>query len=266
MDADGPSPRPEWIARLQARADAAPQAARVDLYAAPTQGRARFGSIEPALAIDIADAGLPLSRASDGWEVGAPLDAALERIARWLGEQPLAPRWRDERLPVVDDGGRVLGAIERSVVRRLGIATHAVHLVGSTHDARVWVQQRALDKAVDPGRWDTLMGGLMAAGESVAATLERETWEEAGLRLAQLEQLAGFGHFSVRRPVPDGYMVEHIHCFEARVPAGLQPLNRDGEVLRFEALAPDALERRLQDDAFTLEAALVLLRRGPARR
>lgn len=266
MDADGPSPRPEWIERLQARADAAPQAARVDLYAALTQGRARFGSIEPALAIDIADAGLPLSRASDGWEVGAPLDAALERIARWLGEQPLAPRWRDERLPVVDDGGRVLGAIERSVVRRLGIATHAVHLVGSTHDARVWVQQRALDKAVDPGLWDTTMGGLMSAGESVAETLERETWEEAGLRIGQLQGVREFGRITVRRPVAEGYLVEHIHCFEALLPQGLAPANQDGEVMRFEAVGADALDAWLEAERFTVEAALVLLRWKDGRR
>ena len=262
-DSPGP-PVPQWIVRLRERAATGPLRPRAPLYA--SGARVPFGSLEPVLAQRLVDAGLPLRRVDAGWEVGTPLDAALERIARWLSAHLLAGRWRGERLPVLDDAGCELGAIERAVVRPLGIATHAVHLVGETTHGRVWVQQRALDKAVDPGRWDTLMGGLMAAGESVAATLERETWEEAGLRLAQLERLAGCGQFSVRRPVPDGYMVEHIHCFEARVPAGLQPVNRDGEVLRFEALAPDALERRLQDDAFTLEAALVLLRRGTARR
>jgi len=42
-------------------------------------------------------------------------------------------------------------------VRTLGIATQAVHLVGTTPGGSVWVQQRAFDKAVDPGLWDTLM-------------------------------------------------------------------------------------------------------------
>jgi len=29
--------------------------------------------------------------------------------------------------------------------------------------AAIWVQQRALDKANDPGLWDTLMGGMVSA-------------------------------------------------------------------------------------------------------
>ena len=53
-------------------------------------------------------------------------------------------------------------------------------------------------------------------------------------------------------------MVEHIEVFEAVVPDGLVPVNRDGEVERFERLAPPALIERLQADRFTLEAALIL--------
>ena len=33
-----------------------------------------------------------------------------------------------------------------------------MHLVGETSDGHFWVQQRALNKANDPGQWDTLMG------------------------------------------------------------------------------------------------------------
>ena len=54
-------------------------------------------------------------------------------------------------------------------------------------------------------------------------------------------------------------MIEHIEVFEAVVPRGLEPVNRDGEVDRFEALMPAELIGRMQDDAFTLEAALILI-------
>lgn len=255
---------PAWITRLQARADVSPSVARGALSA--SGGSACIGSIAPALARRIAGAGLPLVDTGDGWQIDAPLDASLERIARWLSIEVLNGRWRDERLAVADEAGRVLGAIERAAVRPLGIATHAVHLVGHGDDGTVWVQQRALDKAVDPGLWDTTMGGLMAAGESVADTLARETWEEAGLRLEQLEAVRPFGRITVRRPVDEGYMVEHIHCFEARVPKGLAPANQDGEVIGFEAVGADALDARLQADRFTVEAALVLLRWREGRR
>jgi 8-oxo-dGTP pyrophosphatase MutT (NUDIX family) len=106
----------------------------------------------------------------------------------------------------------------------------------------------------------------MCAQESVQQTLERETWEEAGLRMDQLEELGSVGTLTVRRPLPDGYMVEHIHMFEACVPDGLLPVNQDGEVERFDCLAVPVLIEGLQSGRFTLEAALIharwLRRRG----
>ena len=109
------------------------------------------GSIEPALAQRMAEAGLPITPSGRLWCVVGEGDASLAAIARWLDENRLAARWRGELLAVTDDDGMVHGAIERAAVRPLGITTHAVHLVGRRADGRVWIQQRALDKATDPG-------------------------------------------------------------------------------------------------------------------
>jgi hypothetical protein len=54
-------------------------------------------------------------------------------------------------------------------------------------------------------------------------------------------------------------MVEHIHMFAAVVPESMWPVNQDGEVERFECLGVDELWQRLRGDAFTLEAALILV-------
>jgi 8-oxo-dGTP pyrophosphatase MutT (NUDIX family) len=243
-----------WLARTRQRAAMPPSSPRQPLLV----GAAKVGSVEPAVAQRLRDAGLPLREAAVGWQVVGETDAALARIAGALREAGLAGKWRDELLAVNDGNGQVLGAIERAVARRLGITTHAVHLVGHDPAGGCWVQQRALDKATDPGLWDTLMGGLMAAGESVATTLERETWEEAGLRLEQLAGLRPQGQLTIRRPVAEGYMVERIHIATATVPAGVVPRNLDGEVERFECIGRPLLEARLLADEFTLEAALVL--------
>jgi hypothetical protein len=76
----------------------------------------------------------------------------------------------------------------------------------------------------------------------------------------------------VRRPLSNGYMIEHIHVHAAVIPAGLTPLNQDGEVAAFERLSIDELHERLHSGVFTLEAALILAdalqqlsKRGPAR-
>lgn len=245
-----------WQASLQQRAALPAAAHRAPLTLAQTF--ARIGSVEPALAESLAQAGLPLRQSGVEWQVAAPADASLAAIARWLHRNGLGGHWRDELLDVNDDAGTPVAVIERAAVRALGITTFAVHLVGACRDGRVWVQQRAFDKATDPGLWDTTMGGQVGAGESPADTLERETWEEAGLRLAQLQGLGFVERIAVRRPVPEGYMDELIDVYEATVPDGVVPVNQDGEVHRFESLPPAELVSRLRANAFTLEAALIL--------
>lgn len=271
---------PEWLAELRARADRPAlrrrEPLRFDSAASSTRTAtkspwvdASIGSVEPDLAGRMVAAGLPLRPEHDGWTLEPPADAALHRLAHWLHANGLCSSWRNELLDVDDERGHRVGVVERAAVRPLGIATRAVHLVGRTPAGEVWVQQRARDKAVDPGLWDTTMGGLVAAGEGIAATLARETDEEAGLAIGALQGLAPAGRISIRRPVADGYMVERIEIFEAVVPRTLQPVNRDGEVERFECLAPDALLERLRAGEFTLEAALILAeflqRRGHLR-
>lgn len=253
-----PAPSPEhWLVRLQRRADAPPLQPRIALRLAGADDTA-VGSVEPALAAALAADGLPVRIGASGCVVEGDPDASLERLAQWLHENGRASRWRNERLAVCDAAGRVHAAIERAAVRPLGITTQAVHLVGRRADGGWWLQRRALDKATDPGLWDTLMGGLVAAGEDIATTLARETWEEAGLRVDALAALAPLGRITVRRPVTEGYMVEHIEMFQAWLPARLQPLNQDGEVMAFECIDAAALRERLAADRFTLEAALIL--------
>lgn len=245
---------PAWLAAAQARADLPPLHERAPLDI----GGAVCGSIEPALAERLAEAGLPLCRSAGGWRIEAPVSASLASIAEWLHRNGFAGRWRDELLAVVDNAGRVLADVERAVVRALGIATVAVHLVGATSDGRVWVQQRALDKATDPGLWDTLMGGQVAAGETVETSLRRETMEEAGLDIGTLRDLRQTASLTVRRPVAEGYMVETIAVFDGVVGNGVEPRNLDGEVETFACLDRAELRERLAAGRFTLEATLIL--------
>jgi 8-oxo-dGTP pyrophosphatase MutT (NUDIX family) len=244
---------PLWLDDLRRRAAQPPLQAREPLRL----GKAEIGSIEPAMARRMADDGLPLQAAGGAWQIGSHDDTTLAELASWLREQGLASRWRNELLPVTDTDGRSQGAIERAAVRPLGITTHAVHLVGRHADGRFWVQQRAHDKATDPSMWDTLVGGLMAAGETVMSTLERETWEEAGLRLSELDGLQQIGHLQIRRPVEEGYMVERATLFQAVLPRRLAPQNQDGEVAAFACIDAATLSADLAAGRYTLEAALI---------
>jgi 8-oxo-dGTP pyrophosphatase MutT (NUDIX family) len=246
-----------WLSRVLARSDEPPRAPREPLWAHD----ALIGSVEPGF---FARMDLPpalVQRNSSGWQLQGDITATLGVIARAMRDAGLAHTWRDEQLAVTDDRGRTLGTVERAAVRPLGITTFAVHLAGVSPDGCHWVQQRAFTKANDPGLWDTLMGGLVSAADSLEQALERETWEEAGLRIEQLRDLRYGGRIATRRPSTDvrgGYIVEYIDWYRCVVPEGFAPANQDGEVQQFALLGESELADKLQAYEFTLEAALVL--------
>ena len=87
-----------------------------------------------------------------------------------------------ELLPVVDAEGRVLGQATRGECHGGARLLHpVVHL--HVFDARgcLYLQKRPSWKDVQPGRWDTAVGGHMVAGETVEEALRREAAEELGL-------------------------------------------------------------------------------------
>lgn len=195
----------------------------------------------------------------------APADAitdALNTLAAALRDAGLCGPWRNEQLAVTNPQGEVVGTVERGAVRVLGIATRAVHLVGLAPDGRMWVQKRSMTKPNNPGLWDTLMGGMVSAADSLPQALARETWEEAGLRVEALQGLRHGGHVDFSRPSREGggagYMRERIDWFCAQVPGDMEPNNQDGEVERFDLLSLDGLRAKVAQGLFTLEAGLVI--------
>ncbi|MET1116810.1 MAG: NUDIX domain-containing protein [Comamonas sp.] len=261
---------PAWVARERAIANQPPLLPREALYVADQAvGSVQRGLLPDlglenlrAMGIDIAprNAGAAL-----GWELqaeaGDGATLALNRLAQVLRADGRCGPWRDEQLAVRHPEGQCLATVERGAVRVLGIATEAVHLVGVAPDGRLWVQQRAASKAMYPGRWDTLMGGMVSAQDSLDTALARETWEEAGLQLAQLQDLRQGGVFELNQPSDEGdgcgYIRERIHWYVATVPEGVVPGNQDGEVQGFALLPPAQVQLWAGEQKFTPEAALV---------
>jgi isopentenyldiphosphate isomerase len=94
----------------------------------------------------------------------------------------------DELFPLVTETGEVIGSVKRCEAHGNPARIHpVVHCLVTSGDGRLLLQLRSQDKDVQPGRWDSSVGGHVGYGEPVDAALRREIAEEIGLDSAALE-------------------------------------------------------------------------------
>jgi isopentenyldiphosphate isomerase/intracellular septation protein A len=89
---------------------------------------------------------------------------------------------QEEWFDIVDAEGRVLGKAPRSACHgQKGLLHPVVHLHVLNAQDRLFLQKRSPEKQIQPGKWDTAVGGHVLSGEGVEAALQREAEEELGL-------------------------------------------------------------------------------------
>lgn len=81
----------------------------------------------------------------------------------------------------MDDTGRVVAAVPRSVMRRDNLAHLVVAVVVRDPAGRVYVHRRTATKDVFPGLHDAMVAGTVVAGEEPEAAALRELEEELGI-------------------------------------------------------------------------------------
>jgi isopentenyldiphosphate isomerase len=88
----------------------------------------------------------------------------------------------EEIFPLVDESGRVVGQATRSECHSGSKFLHpVVHLHVFNSQGNLLLQKRAMNKDIQPGKWDTSVGGHVDFGESVEEALYREVREELGM-------------------------------------------------------------------------------------
>lgn len=89
----------------------------------------------------------------------------------------------EEWLPIVNEQGQVTGKAPRSLCHKGDKLLHpVVHLHVLNPNKAIFLQKRPINKLVQPGKWDTAVGGHIAFGEKLEEALRREAWEEIGLK------------------------------------------------------------------------------------
>jgi 8-oxo-dGTP pyrophosphatase MutT (NUDIX family) len=192
---------------------------------------------------------------------------ALAPLVATLAEEGALSAWRDERYACAPAfGAAPWFLVERAAARWFGIRTWAAHvngLVRTDDGIAMWLARRSPGKAIDPGMLDNLVGGGIAAGETVRAAVERECREEAGIAPALAAQAVGTGALTLRREGAAGLQWETVFVHDLWLPGGFVPASQDGEVVAHRRVALAEAARLLAasggPDTVTVDATLVAL-------
>ncbi len=86
-----------------------------------------------------------------------------------------------EWFPVVQPSGLVIGRSSREYCHSGAKPLHPViHIHIIDRYSRIYMQKRSMRKDIQPGKWDTAVGGHVSYGESLMEAVYREASEELG--------------------------------------------------------------------------------------
>lgn len=112
-----------------------------------------------------------------------------------------------EYFEVVDEKGKVIGTAPRNVCHGDPSLVHrAAHVLVFNSEGELLLQLRSKDKDIQPGKWDTSVGGHLSVGEGYEEAARREMEEELGITGAKLKYLYDY-------PLRNNVESENIRSF-----------------------------------------------------
>jgi isopentenyldiphosphate isomerase len=88
----------------------------------------------------------------------------------------------EEIFEIVDENNNVVGTAKRRECHGNPALLHrTVHVIVFHPDGRMLLQKRSMNKDIQPGKWDTAVGGHLMPGEDFEIAARREMQEELGV-------------------------------------------------------------------------------------
>jgi isopentenyldiphosphate isomerase/intracellular septation protein A len=161
--------------------------------------------------------------------------------------KPPTPKYQvqegEEWFDIVTPEGKIIGKAPRSAVHgNPGLLHPVVHLHVFNKNGQLYLQRRSQNKEVQPGKWDTSVGGHIFSGEDVLAALKREALEELGIKKDNFQSL-------YRYVMKNDFESELVYTFRI-VDNGPFKINRD-EIIYGRFWTMSEIERNLDKGIFT---------------
>ena len=149
----------------------------------------------------------------------------------------------EEWFPLVDEAGNIVGRATRRECHDGSKRLHpVVHLHIYNKDGDLFLQKRSLTKDIQPGKWDTAVGGHVDYGESIEEALRREAREELGIEGFEAELMARYVFESAIEK-------ELVHTYRTVYEGSFTPDKEELDDARFWRI--DEIESQLGKGIFT---------------
>ena len=160
---------------------------------------------------------------------------------------------REEKVDLVDEGDRVVGASSVGECLERGLLHRAVAVVVARPDGRIILQQRSKRDPWHPGRWDLSCTGHVRRGESYEEAASRELAEELGIRadLSLVNRL-------LLPPMREHGMIEREWVSLFAAASGAQVKIDPVELEGVKEITPSELRTMLDGEELTPDAVILL--------
>ena len=162
---------------------------------------------------------------------------ALKEFAEQVFEDRISNTFMHEQYPIIESfTSKPLAFVDRSISSLLGLISFGQHLnayVMTESGMKMWIARRAYDRGYEAGKLDHMVAGGLAYDIDPNENLEKECYEEAGMRAELAKKAKSVGFVTYKYDYTLGGKEDIIYCYDIELDESFTPRCTDGEVEEF---------------------------------